>query len=377
MIHVVRSGDTVTALARQYGVGEDSILYFNQIPPPYTLVVGQALLIPEQNPDTGRLSIEVNGFAYPFISPWVLDQTLPYLNLLSVFSYGFTPEGKLTPPWLSDDLMRRRAAGYGVPTALVLTPLDASGMFSNRLITRLLQDPAAQDRLLAEIVQTMDEKGFSELNIDFEYVLAEDRERFSEFVERAAATLRPLGYRLSIDLAPKTSANQRGTLYEGKDYARLGAAVDRALLMTYEWGYKYGPPLPVAPLPQVRQVVEYALTEIPAEKLSLGLPNYGYDWPLPYVRGTTAARTISPVEAIELAKLVGTEIQYDETYQAPFFTYTNRGVEHIVWFEDVRSWQAKFALLEEAGLTGLGIWQVMRLYRAGLQLIRERFGNNS
>ena len=336
-------------------------------------MVGQALLIPEQNPETGTYSIEVNGFAYPYISRYVLDQTLPYLNLLSIFSYGFTPEGMLLPPALTDEQLLREAASYGVPTSMVLTPLGPDGLFSNRLISRLLQSIDAQNRLLTEIVRTMEAKGYSELNIDFEYILAEDRDRFSEFAERTAQTLQPLGYRVSIDLAPKTSANQRGTLFEGKDFARLGAAVDRALLMTYEWGYKYGPPLAVAPLPQVRQVVDYALTEIPAEKLSLGLPNYGYDWPLPYVRGSTAARTISLVEAVELAKLVGAEIQYDETAQAPFFTYTNRGVDHIVWFEDVRSWQAKFDLIKEKGLTGLGIWQIMRLYRAGLQLIREQF----
>ena len=50
-------------------------------------------------------------------------------------------------------------------------------------------------------------------------------------------------------------------------------------------GYTYGPPLPVAPLPNVRQVLEYALTEIPKEKIVLGVPNYGYSWPLPYERG--------------------------------------------------------------------------------------------
>ena len=37
--------------------------------------------------------------------------------------------------------------------------------------------------------------------------------------------------------------------------------------------------------------VEYALTEVPREKLVLGIPNYGYDWPLPFVQGTTKART--------------------------------------------------------------------------------------
>lgn len=128
----------------------------------------------------------------------------------------------------------------------------------------------------------------------------------------------------------------------------------------------------VAPLPQVRQVVEYALTEIPAEKLCLGLANYGYDWPLPYGRGQTVARTLGSVEAVELAKLVGAEIQFDETAQSPWFAYENEGVAHIVWFEDARSWQAKLELAEEKGLTGVGIWQIMRLFRAGMETVQAQ-----
>ncbi len=372
MIYVVQPGDTVYSLARRYGVSQEDLVFLNQIPFPYGLVVGQSLLLaPLRTPSA--LDIQVNGFAYPFISPWVLDQTLPYLNLLSVFSYGFLPNGTLLPPALTDSRLLSQAVLFGVPAALVLTPLGPDGMFSNQLIHAMLSSETAMERLLSQVAAAMAEKGYEELNIDFEYVLPEDRDRFSAFVERAVEALHPFGYQVSVDLAPKTSAEQRGVLYEGKDYARLGAAADRVLLMTYEWGYKYGPPQAVAPVNQVRRVVEYALTEIPAEKISLGLPNYGYDWPLPFVRNTTAARTLGLVEAVELAKRVRAEIQYDETAQSPWFEYTSGGIQHVVWFEDLRSWQAKFDLIKEKSLTGLGIWQIMHLFRAGMALIEENF----
>ena len=83
-------------------------------------------------------------------------------------------------------------------------------------------------------------------------------------------------------LAPKYSDQQSGVLYEGMDYALLGAAANSVFLMTYEWGYTYGEPMAVAPVNQVRRVAEYALTRIPAEKIVLGVPNYGYDWPCPF-----------------------------------------------------------------------------------------------
>ena len=144
------------------------------------------------------------------------------------------------------------------------------------------------------------------------------------------------GYSVSAVLAPKTSANQPGLLYEGKDYRLLGEAANWVLLMTYEWGYTYGPPMAVAPLPNVRQVIEYGLTEIPAEKINMGIPNYGYDWPLPFERGVTAARTIGNIEAVDIAIANGAEIQYDEMVQSPYFNYTANGIVHEVWFEDAR-----------------------------------------
>ena len=88
--------------------------------------------------------------------------------------------------------------------------------------------------------------------------------------------------------------------------------------------------------------MEYALTEIPARKLYLGIPNYGYDWPLPYEKGKTRARSISNQHAVELAVAHRAEIQYDETVQTPWFRYTSSdGQAHEVWFEDARSMAAR------------------------------------
>ena len=130
MIYVVRWGTTLSAVSRQYGVPVETLARVNQIPDPDVLVEGQALLIPEERSE-GILSVEVGGYAYPFISPWVLRETLERINGLAVFSYGFTPTGELLPPALNDRWMVQRAAEKGVRPVLVMTPLDRSGVFSN------------------------------------------------------------------------------------------------------------------------------------------------------------------------------------------------------------------------------------------------------
>ena len=212
------------------------------------------------------------------------------------------------------------------------------------------------------------------MDIDFEFILASDRNAFVDFVAYMQQSIGALGYPVSVALAPKTSDTQQGLLYEGKDYRRLGEVADYVLVMTYEWGYTYGPPMAVAPLNKVREVIEYALSVIPAHKIHLGLPNYGYDWKLPYVRGETAAETLGTVEAVQIAIHNGVDIEFDEVAASPYYRYTDgNGDLHEVWFEDVRSCNEKFSLIEEYGLRGFSCWQIMQLFRAGWLLCADRF----
>lgn len=372
-IYVVKPGDTIDSIAAALGVSAERLIYDNQLIYPYELAVGQALLV-DRGIRNAERSISVSGYAYPFISPWVLEQTLPYLSELPIFSYGFTTEGELLPPPYGDDTwMIEKAQNFGTKPILTLTPFGADGAFNNRLINSVVNNTVYLDNLIQNLLDTMAEKGYEGVDIDFEYILASDRDAFTAFVRQVAETMRANGYHTSVALAPKTSSDQVGLLYEGKDYRALGEAADHVLLMTYEWGYTYGPPMAVAPLNQVRRVVEYALTQIPAEKIDLGIPNYGYDWPLPFERGVTKAATINNVQAVRIAVEHGAEIQFDMVAESPFFTYVEDGAKHEVWFEDVRSLQGKFRLIKEYGLRGCGYWQIMQWFRANCLLLANQF----
>ncbi len=372
-IYVVKPGDSVDSIAQQLDANAEQIIFDNQLEYPYPLAVGQALLINRFVRNASR-AITVSGYAYPYIDREVLVQTLPYLSELRVFSYGFTMEGELLPPSYGDDSrMIAQALQFGTQPILTLTPFGEDGNFNNQLINSVVNNTAYTERLIRELLETMDAKGYEGVDIDFEYILAQDRDAFSAFVRQVAEAMRASGYHTSVALAPKTSAGQAGLLYEGKDYRALGEAADHVLLMTYEWGYTYGPPMAVAPVNQVRRVVEYALTEIPAEKVDLGIPNYGYDWPLPFERGVTKATTVGNVEAVRIAVEQGAEIMFDSLAESPYFTYTANGTAHEVWFEDVRSLQAKFRLIREYNLHGCGYWQIMKWFRANWLLLHNQF----
>lgn len=371
-IYVVKPGDTVYAIASAYQVEVNTLIYANQLVYPYQLAVGQALLISNGQREKS-MEIRSNGYAYPFINGWVLGNTLPFLTELSVFSYGFTTEGELVPPILDDVWMVNMALESETLPILTLTPFGVNGNFDNNLISAIIRNPASRDRLLENLVVVMQEKSYGGLDIDFEFIKAEDRDLFTEFVRVCTERMHREGYQVSVALAPKLSAEQKGLLYEGKDYRALGEAADHVLIMTYEWGYTYGPPMAVAPINMVRMVLEYAVTEIPPEKISMGIPNYGYDWPLPFERGATKAKTIGNVEAVQIAVSQGAEIKFDEHAQSPYFNYERDGILHEVWFEDVRSLQKKFDLIKEFGLRGPGYWQIMQLFRANWLLLEDNF----
>lgn len=357
-VHTVQAGQTLSSIAQLYGLSVRQLQRNNPVLAGGTEVYpGQTLVISYRQQPEGTLS--VNGYAYPFIDKALLRATLPYLTYMTPFTYGITEEGGLVD--LDDSELIAMANQGGVAPLMHLSTLTEEGGFSNELASLVLNNTEVQNRLIENLVTTLQAKGYRGLDVDFEFVFPQDAGAYANFIRRLAQTLNPLGLPVIVALAPKTSSQQRGLLYEGHDYAALGAAANEVLLMTYEWGYTYGPPMAVAPLPNVRAVVEYALTQIPAEKIWLGVPNYGYDWPLPFVQGETRATSISNRYAVQLALRYNAEIQYDERAQSPWFRYRDEsGVEHEVWFEDARSIRAKLALIPEYGLRGAGYWNLMR-----------------
>lgn len=239
-IYVVEQGDTIDMIAEEFQVPASEIAFVNQISYPYPLVIGQALLIPGQDIlPQDKMQVMVNGYAYPYINSKVLQTTLPYLTTLSVFSYGFNMDGDLLPPSQDDTRMIDAALQYGTEPVLTLTPLGPDGMFNNNLVSALVRSESAQENLIGDLFEVLGVKNFRGVDVDFEYIKAEDRDLFTSFVARLTREMNTNGYKVSVALAPKTSSDQKGLLYEGKDYGGLGAAANSCLLMTYEWGYKY------------------------------------------------------------------------------------------------------------------------------------------
>ncbi|CCQ97995.1 Spore germination protein yaaH [[Clostridium] ultunense Esp] len=369
-IHRVQPGESLWLIARRYGVSLDSLLQINRIEDPNRIMPGMSIIIPEKE----KMEIEVNAYLEPSGTErdvQIVNEVEGFLTYLSLFSAHVEESGGLSP--LQDMRALEAVRDSQAIPMLVITNFRA-GTFSPELAHAIFSSDNVQDRLIENVLRLLKARGYRALQVDFEHIFPADRTVYNRFLERIAGRLHAEGYLLSTALAPKTSGAQVGTWYEGHDYPAHGRIADFVVIMTYEWGWSGGPPMPVAPIPQVRRVLDYAVSVIPREKILMGAPLYGYDWTLPYVPSGAFARVISPVEAVDLAARVGVSIQYDATAEAPTFRYYDReGREHVVWFEDVRSMQAKFNLVKEYRLRGISFWKLGGAFPQNWTLLADQF----
>ena len=371
--YIVQQGDTLTGIANRYNVSIKTLLRNNYFLKGSTNISpGQTIVIKYQD-ENRTTSFITNGYAYPFISRELLREQLPYMTYSTPFTYGIREDGGLVN-LENDEWMIAMANSFGTKNLMHLSTLTEAGNFSNERANLVFTNENIQSKLINETIGNMERKGYDGLDIDFEFIYPEDRYDYVIFLQNMYKAINPLGYPLFSALAPKVSDTQQGTLYEGHDYGAIASSVDKVLLMTYEWGYTYGPPMAEAPINKVNEVVEYALTRISSSKILLGVPTYGYDWPLPFEQGVTKATSLSPVECIRIAEANNAEIQFDTVAQSPWFRYTdNEGRLHEVWFEDPRSITAKLQLAERYNLSGIGYWNLMREFPQNLVILNANY----
>lgn len=367
----VNEGDTLESIAAAYGVSVRQLRRNNPILAGGDSVFpGQTIVISTEGDKLGMIA--TNGYTYASVDRNILRRTLPYLTYLTIFTYGFDLEGNLVEPEGDEEIIAI-ARQYGTQPVMMISTLTGEGNFSNQLSNALFESDETQTALIENILATVQSKGYYGVDVDFEYVFPTDAQGFIDFMQRLTDRLRPEGIPVWISLAPKTSSDQPGLLYEAHNYAALGGIADFSTIMTYEWGYRYGPPMAVAPLNKVTEVIDYAVTQIEPGRIFMGIPNYGYDWTLPYIRGESEAPSIGNEEALRIAYENGAQIQFDEVAASPFFNYFREGAEHVVWFEDARSIEAKLALIRDRGLAGGAWWNIMRWFAQNWSVVNALY----
>lgn len=249
---------------------------------------------------------------------------------------------------INADIARLRAAGMKIVPSLADV---TAGRWSYQPVDRMLHSPALMARQIDAIVRLVEANHYAGIDVDYEQLRAGDRRDFTTFCERLAAALHARGKVLSVALFAKASNAGDSPTNVAQDYRALGRAADQVRLMGYDYHWASSAPGPIAPVDWLRDVLRYARTQIPAGKIVLGIPLYGYDW-----TGGHGA-VVSWLQALRLSREYHAPPRYDTSAQAPWFTYTDSaGRKHTVWFENAASSRAKFAVAQGAGIGGVYLW---------------------
>ncbi|MEL1133804.1 cell wall-binding repeat-containing protein [Desulfitobacterium sp. THU1] len=245
---------------------------------------------------------------------------------------------------------------------------------SGASINTLLKSPAAQEKMIGEIVKLIEDTRSDGVVIDFETPLdygdAKDpndgvRNDLTAFMESLYAELKPMNKIVVMTVMPRMSSSQYWL--DAFDYEALSNVVDYMHVMTYDHHYRTSAPGAIAPYPWIKQVLTYVKDQgVDMSKVMMGLPYYGRDW---VVTGKDASgnptynsTAFGYSKAMEIAQTYGAEITYakypgNDPVGTPTFKYTDdKGVEHTVFFDDYTSWNAKLGVINEFGLAGVGPW---------------------
>ncbi|WP_186422392.1 LysM peptidoglycan-binding domain-containing protein [Lacrimispora celerecrescens] len=358
-LYTVKAGDTLESIAEQHGTTTMELLRNN----PYLsdrefLYVGETIVIRYQTNKTR--TITTIGYAFSYIDTPILIKTLPFLTYLSIFNYRATNEGEII--FRADDTeLVDLAKTYGVAPMMFVSTLSEDGLINPEVTYNILNNLSVQDRVIDNALKIMKAKGFCGINIYVENITYENINSFAEYLKRVSAIFHSEGYKILITITPIANIEAPNVSFEKIDYGKFTESVDGIIFSSYDWALSYSYPNSIFPVNILRELLGYAVSIIPPEKILFGITTLGYDWELPYVPGVTEAAAISSDRAVEIAADNGITIQFNEEAQSPYFFHSDsNGSLHLVWFKDARSFDSRAGLVEEYDLKGLSIWTIMR-----------------
>ncbi|HWI52554.1 MAG TPA: glycosyl hydrolase family 18 protein [Symbiobacteriaceae bacterium] len=273
------------------------------------------------------------------------------VNLIVNFQLQIAADGKITTrdyPGLMTEAAARGAQVQGLVHNFAGSGFDAD------VARKVLSDTTVRAAAIANLVSVAKERGLSGLNVDIENVPPDQRPNYTAFVKELAEALKPNGLMLTLSIPAKTFDDTRSAWSGAFDYKALGQYADRIIPMAYDEhlpGYYAGA---VASAGWVEKVATFAASQIPKEKVLLGIAAYGYDWK----KGTTQGNGLSVPQAMSLATKYGATVQWDADAQVPYFEYTKDGAARVVYYENAQSLGPKLDIVKKLNLAGIAIWRL-------------------
>lgn len=328
-----------------------------------------------------------------------VEGNLDLIRDISPFWYGLTGDSSIKDKY---------ALGkYTTPKEQVIARLKANGVLLLPTITddnkkfvlaNLLANPTSRSNIVQTIKALVLKYNYDGIDLDFETFYTQNgrsswaalKPNWIAFIKELSTALHDQGKLLSVttppDFAPETK-RAGNWIYS---WAEIGSLIDRLRIMAYD--FSTTSPGPIGPLPWTEDGVKYAITQMPASKVFLGIPGYGRDW-ITKVEGVCPKDFTSSVvvgakaavvmrEALNLAASNNALPTYNSTNAESTFTYKKTYVDptnsasfctasRTVWYPDERSYAARTNLVGKYRLGGIAVWTFGMENTAAITAIRD------
>lgn len=404
-LYIVKPGDTIYSISQKYGIPYQRLAYDNYIQPDYNLVNGQIMIIaqPKQtytvvegdtlesvasknhisvlqllqnNPflsdrdylnigeelvisyDKKDQQIEIDGYCFPYIDHGTLKKIAPYLTYLTIVNYRVDAYGKIQTS--DNSAIIQIAKTFGVAPMMLLSSFSLSGKGSYGVTNKILNNEELQNTLIQEMIYYIRKDGLYGVNFGLSNVIQDDLQNYVNFIAKSKAVLQKEGYTVFVTMEPNTFGYKANENNDNTYYSQIGKIADAVVLLSYQWANAYFPSYEQTTIPFLSNYINYALTQIPSEKILVGYTRIAYDWELPYVEGSSPVNTFANFQALNQASQIGSEVGFDEYYLTPYYYYYDaEGIRHFVWFKDARTLIPLLNYVIEYHLKGISIWNIM------------------
>jgi len=328
-----------------------------------------------------------------------VEGNLDLIRDISPFWYGLTGETTIKDKY---------AIGkYTTPIEQVIARLKANGLLLLPTITddnpklvlaNLLANPNSRTNIVQTIKSLVIKYNYDGIDLDFETFYTQDgrsswvtlKPNWIAFIKELSTALHDQGKLLSVTTPPDFAPETKRAGNSVYSWAEIGPLIDRLRIMAYD--FSTTSPGPIGPLPWSEDAVKYAVTQMPASKVYLGIPGYGRDWitkvdgvcPKDFATSVVVGAKAAVImrEALALATSNNATPTYSDLNAESTFTYKKTYVDptnsasfctasRTVWYPDERSYTARTNLVGKYRLGGIAVWTFGMENAAAITTIRD------
>lgn len=277
-----------------------------------------------------------------------LEKNYSKLKSVSPLWLRISPNGKLEKITVKSEA-RLKSLSEG---KLALTPVVTND-FDPKRVSQILGNSDIAASLRSELANLGNEEKYQGFDIDWEEINPKDQVLFTLFIKQLAEFLHSYNLTLALSVHAQTGETSDREVAKGYKLDELGKSADYLKIMAYDFHNKDSEPGAVTPLSELKKVLAYTVSVVPADKIILGLPVYGYDWETG--KGGTA---VTFEEASTKIKENSGIFSRDQNSQAMLGSYASEGSKHTLWFEDAKTIEKMIELARSYGVYQFSFWRI-------------------